>query len=247
MAEYGTVRRATSGASTLGNIDAGLRDHMRKVYGLMSVAMLVTFAVAWSVGTSDALFSILRDPITMQPNILGWVVMFAPLGMVFFFGSAVNRLSVSGAQTFFYFFASIMGLSISWIFQAFTGFSVAQVFLVTAIAFASLSLWGYSTKRDISSWGGFLLMGLIGIIVSSLLNLFLQSGALAFAVNVIGILIFSGLTAYDTQTIKNTYIQMVHQGDREYAEKSAILGSLSLYMNFINIFMLLLSLFGERE
>jgi FtsH-binding integral membrane protein len=228
-------------------IDAGLRAHMNKVYGTMSVGMLLTFAVAWAVGTTPALLSVFRDPATLQPNILGWIVMFAPLGMVFLFGAAINRLSAAAAQTFFYAFAAVMGLSMAWIFVAFTGFSIAQVFLVTSIAFAGLSLWGYTTKKDISGWGSFLIMGVIGILVASIINIFLGSPAIHFAITILGVLIFAGLTAYDTQNIKNTYLAHAHHGDSEWLGKAAIMGALNLYLDFINMFMFLLQLLGNRE
>jgi FtsH-binding integral membrane protein len=245
MAEYETIRGVAGARSA--EIDAGLRAHMNKVYSTMSIGMLLTFAVAWAVGTAPALLSVFRDPATLQPNILGWIVMFAPLGMVFLFGAAINRLSAAGAQLFFYAFAAIMGLSLSWIFVAFTGFSIAQVFLVTAIAFAGLSLYGYTTKKDISGWGSFLIMGVIGILVASIINIFLGSPAIHFAISVLGVLIFAGLTAYDTQNIKNTYLAHAHHGDSEWLGKSAIMGALSLYLDFINMFMFLLQLLGNRE
>lgn len=246
MAEYETIRPTTTGVRTA-EIDEGLRAHMNKVYGTMSVGMLVTAAVAWGVGTSDALLSIFRDPITLQPNILGWIAMFLPLGMVFMFGAMINRLSAAGAQTFFYVFAAAMGLSISWIFAAFTGISIAQTFLVTSIAFAGLSLWGYTTKRDISGWGSFLIMGVIGLIVAMVINLFLQSPAIMFAVSILGVLIFAGLTAYDTQKIKTDYLAHAYAMDGEWLEKSAIMGALNLYLDFINMFMFLLQFLGNRE
>ena len=245
MAEYQTIRTA-AGARTAA-IDEGLRAHMNKVYGTMSVGMLLTFAVAWAVGTSPALLGIFRDPVTLQPNILGWIIMFAPLAMAFGFGAMINRFSAAAAQLFFYAFASVMGLSIAWIFVAFTGMSIAQVFLVTSIAFAGLSLWGYTTKKDISGWGSFLIMGVIGILVAMIINLFLQSPAIMFAVSILGVLIFAGLTAYDTQNIKNTYLQMAATGDQEWLGKAAIMGALSLYLDFINMFMFLLQLLGNRE
>ncbi|MCK0119052.1 Bax inhibitor-1/YccA family protein [Loktanella sp. F6476L] len=245
MAEYQTIR--TAGGVRTAAIDEGLRAHMNKVYSTMSVGMLVTFAVAWAVGSSPALLSIFRDPNTLQPNILGWIAMFAPLGMVFAFGAAINKLSAAGAQLFFYAFAAVMGLSISWIFAAFTGMSVAQVFLITSISFAGLSLWGYTTKKDISAWGSFLIMGVIGLIVASIANLWFQSGAIAFAVSILGVLIFAGLTAYDTQKIKTDYIAHAAHGDKEWLAKSAIMGALNLYLDFINMFMFLLQLLGNRE
>ncbi|MGI3169250.1 Bax inhibitor-1/YccA family protein [Pseudooceanicola sp. C21-150M6] len=245
MAEFNTMR-AAAGTRTAA-IDEGLRAHMNKVYGTMSVGMVLTFLVAWAVGTSPALLSVFRDPMTLQPNILGWIVMFAPLIMVFAFSAAINRLSAAGAQLFFYAFAAVMGLSLSWIFVAFTGFSIAQVFLVTAIAFAGLSLYGYVTKKDLSGMGTFLMMGVIGLIVASIINIFVASSALQFAITIIGVLIFAGLTAYDTQSIKNTYVQHAAHGDQEWLGKAAIMGALNLYLDFINMFMFLLQLLGNRE
>jgi hypothetical protein len=246
MAEYQTIRSVGAGARTA-QIDEGLRAHMNKVYGLMSVGMLLTGGVAWAVGTSDALMAIFRDPVTMQMNILGWVVMFLPLIMVFAFGAMINRLSVAAAQLFFYAYAAVMGLSLAWIFQVFTGVSIAQTFLVTAIAFAGLSLYGYTTKKDLSGFGTFLMMGVIGLIVASIVNIFLASSALMFAISVLGVLIFAGLTAYDTQNIKNTYIQMATSGNEEWLGKAAIMGALQLYLDFINLFMFLLQFMGNRE
>ncbi|MEP3297536.1 MAG: Bax inhibitor-1/YccA family protein [Pseudoruegeria sp.] len=244
MAQFDTIR-AGAGARTA-QIDEGLRAHMNKVYGTMSVGTLLTFLVAWAVGSSPELFSVLRNP-EGGMTIVGWAVMFAPLVMVFAFGPAINRLSASGAQLFFYAFSAVMGLSLAWIFVAFTGMSIATVFLVTSISFAGLSLWGYTTKKDISGWGSFLIMGVIGLVVASLVNIWLQSSAIEFAVSILGVLIFAGLTAYDTQRIKNDYIAHAHSMDREWLAKSAIMGALSLYLDFINMFMFLLQLFGNRE
>ncbi len=222
-------------------IDEGLRAHMNKVYGLMSAAMLITGVVAYLVGTNDVLlYSIYSTP-------LQWVVMLAPLGVVFFLSAAINRMSLATAQAVFWAFAGLMGLSISYIFAAYTGISITQVFLITAIAFAGLSLVGYTTKKDLSGWGTFLIMGLIGIIVAAIVNIFLASAAVAFAISVLGVLIFAGLTAYDTQRIKNTYIEMATTGNSEWLGKSAIMGALSLYLNFLNMFLMLLHLFGQRE
>lgn len=249
MADYNPTRAATrtmAGARAV-EVDEGLRAHMNKVYGTMSVGMLITFAVAWAVGSNPALLGVFRDPVTLSPNILGWIVMFAPLGMVFLFGGLLNRISAAGAQLFFWTFAAVMGLSLSWIFVAFTGFSIAQVFLVTSIAFAGLSLFGYTTKKDISGWGSFLIMGVIGLLVASIINIFLGSPAIMFAISILGVLIFAGLTAYDTQNIKNTYLMHAHTGDTEWLGKAAIMGALNLYLDFINMFMFLLQLFGNRE
>jgi len=245
MAEYQTAR-AGAGVQTA-QLDEGLRTHMNKVYGTMSVGLLVTALAAWAIGSSPALLSIFRDPVTLSPNILGWVIMFAPLIMVFAFGAAINRLSAAGAQLFFYAFAAVMGISMSWIFAVFTGVSITQTFLITAISFAGLSLWGYTTKRDISGWGSFLIMGLIGLIVAMIVNIFLQSPAIMFAISIIGVLIFAGLTAYDTQKIKTDYIAHAHAMDDEWLAKSAIMGALNLYLDFINLFMFLLQFLGNRE
>jgi FtsH-binding integral membrane protein len=246
MAEYQTIRAGSVGARAA-QIDQGLRAHMNKVYGLMSVGMLLTAGVAWGVGTTPALTAIFRDPVTLSPNILGWIVMFAPLVMVFAFSAMINRLSAAAAQLFFYVYAAVMGLSLSWIFSVFTGISIAQTFLVTAIAFAGLSLYGYTTKKDLSGWGTFLMMGVIGLVVAMIINIFLQSPAIMFAVSILGVLIFAGLTAYDTQSIKNEYLEHAVHGDQEWLGKAAIMGALRLYLDFINMFMFLLQFLGNRE
>lgn len=258
MAEFQTMRSAAGARSA--EIDAGLRAHMSKVYGTMSVGMLITFAAAWAI----AGLAVTTDPSAASAQLnadtyltsfgyaiygspLRWVIMFAPLLFVFGFSAAINRMSAAAAQLLFYVFAGVMGLSISSIFLVFTGESIVQVFLITAIAFAGLSLYGYTTKRDLGPIGTFLIMGLIGLIVASIVNIFIASSAMSFAISVIGVLIFAGLTAYDTQNIKNTYLAHAHSGDSEWLGKSAIMGALSLYLNFINMFMMLLQLFGNRE
>ncbi|SFQ95253.1 Bax inhibitor-1/YccA family protein [Poseidonocella sedimentorum] len=245
MAELNRMRTATGARSAV--IDEGLRAHMNKVYGTMSVGMLITFAVAWAVGSSEALLSIFRDPMTLRPNILGYVAMFAPLGMIFAFGPVMRRASAEGARLFFFAFAAMMGLSLSYIFAAYTGISIAQTFLVTSIAFAGLSLWGYTTKRDISGWGSFLIMGVIGLLVAMVINIFLQSPAIMFVVSILGVLIFAGLTAYDTQKIKAEYVAHAHHGDQEWLEKSGIHGALNLYLDFLNMFQFLLMFMGSQE
>ncbi|MBO9474358.1 MULTISPECIES: Bax inhibitor-1/YccA family protein [unclassified Shimia] len=258
MAEFETLRGAVGARSA--DIDAGLRAHMNKVYGTMSVGMLITFAAAWAISglavtndPSGAAAQLSADQYltsfgyAIYGSPLKWVIMFAPLLFVFGFSAAINRMSAATAQTVFYIFAAVMGLSISSIFLMFTGESIVQVFLITSIAFAGLSLYGYTTKRDLGPIGTFLIMGLIGLIIASIVNIFLASSAMAFAISVLGVLIFAGLTAYDTQNIKNTYLAHAHHGDSEWLGKSAIMGALSLYLNFINMFMMLLQLFGNRE
>ena len=239
MAQFDTIR--TSGAVRTAEIDEGLRAHMNKVYGTMSVGLLLTFAAAWAVGNNAAAMQ------TLFTGFTRYLVMFAPLIMVFAFGAMINKLSAAGAQLFFYAFSAVMGVSISYIFAIYTGVSVAQTFLVTSIAFAGLSLYGYTTKKDISGWGAFLIMGVIGLIVAMIVNIWLQSPALYFAVSAIGVLIFAGLTAYDTQKIKNDYIAHAANSDSEWLGKAAIMGALNLYLDFINMFMFLLSFMGNRE
>jgi len=255
MAEYGSVRRAGAGVRTA-EIDAGLRAHMNSVYGLMSVAMAITGAVAYVIGTDMAL-AFNNEPTmllsygvieAMLTSPLRYIIMFAPLAVVILFSATINRLSKTAAQGVFFLFAALMGLSISWIFILYTDMSIAQTFMVTAIAFAGLSLWGYTTKKDISGWGSFLIMGVIGLIVASIVNIWIGSSALQFAVSAIGLLIFAGLTAYDTQKIKTTYLQMVNvEGGQEWLAKGAIMGALSLYLDFINMFMFLLHFLGNRN
>ena len=173
-----------------------------------------------------------------------WVVMLAPLGMVFFLSARINSLSVSAAQTSFWIFAGLMGLSLSTIFLVYTGASITQTFFITAAAFGALSLWGYTTKRDLTGMGTFLVMGVFGLIIAMVVNIFLQSSALQFAISSIGVLIFSGLTAYDTQKIKEMYFE---GDDVLVAGRKAIMGALTLYLDFINLFTFLLQLLGNRE
>ncbi|OYX45275.1 MAG: hypothetical protein B7Z02_01510 [Rhodobacterales bacterium 32-67-9] len=259
MADYQTIRAGRAGTRTLA-VDEGLRAHMNKVYGLMSVGMVLTAAAAWAIAGlavttdpslaaaqigADKYLTSFGAAIYMSP--LKWLIMFAPLAFVFGLSAMIGRMSAAAAQLVFYAFAATMGISISSIFLVFTGVSIVQTFLVTAIAFAGLSLWGYTTKKDISGWGSFLIMGVIGLLVASIVNIFLGSPAVMFAISAIGVLIFAGLTAYDTQNIKNTYIAHAQHGDAEWLGKSAILGALNLYLDFINMFMFLLQFMGNRE
>ncbi|SNX69302.1 hypothetical protein SAMN05878503_103290 [Cereibacter ovatus] len=259
MAEYQTIRSVGAGARSA-RIDEGLRAHMNKVYGLMSVGMLLTGAAAWSISglatTTDPSLAAgqlgsgkyLTDlGALIYTSPLKWVIMFLPLVMVFAFSAMINRLSQGAAQLFFYAYAALMGLSLSSIFLVFTGTSIAQTFLITAIAFAALSLFGYTTKKDLSGLGTFFMMGVIGLIVAMIVNIFLASSALAFAISAIGVLLFAGLTAYDTQNIKTTYLEHAHTGDQEWLGKAAIMGALQLYLDFINLFMFLLQFMGNRE
>lgn len=239
MADYNTIRTGV-GAHTA-EIDAGLRAHMNKVYGTMSVGLLLTGLVAWAVGNNEAMLQALFT------GYVRYIVMFLPLIMVFAFGAMINRISAAAAQLFFYAFAAAMGLSMAWIFAVFTGYSITQTFLVTSASFAGLSLWGYTTKKDISGWGSFLIMGVIGLIIASIVNIFLGSGIVQLAISALGVLIFAGLTAYDTQKIKNTYLAHAQHGDSEWLAKSAIMGALNLYLDFVNLFMFMLQFMGSRE
>jgi len=240
MAQYDTIRSVGAGTRSA-VIDEGLRAHMNKVYGLMAIGMAVTGAVAYGVGTNE----VLLQAIFATP--LKWVVIFAPLAVVFAFSAMINRMSVATAQAVFYGFAALMGLSISYIFAVYTGISIATTFATTSIAFAGLSLYGYVTKRDLSGFGTFLMMGVWGLVIASIINIFLQSSAIQFAVSLLGVLIFAGLTAFDTQRIKNTYLEMAQSGDQEWLGKSAIMGALTLYLDFLNLFMFLLQFMGNRE
>jgi len=255
MAEYTTIRSA--GVRTAA-IDEGLRAHMNKVYSTMSVGMVMTALAAWAISglavSTEPTAYMLREGqyltdlgYALYASPLRWVLMFLPLVMAIGFGAMINRISAAAAQLFFYVFAVAMGVSISWIFMVFTSMSIVQVFLITAVAFAGLSLYGYVTKRDLSAMGTFLMMGVIGLLVAMVVNIFLQSPAMMFAISAIGVLIFAGLTAYDTQNIKATYIAHAAQGDQEWLGKAAIMGALNLYLDFINMFMFLLQLFGNRE
>ncbi|MBL4628085.1 MAG: Bax inhibitor-1/YccA family protein [Roseicyclus sp.] len=252
MAEYQTMR-SQGMANSAAELNQGLRAHMNKVYGTMSVGLLITFAAAFAIGSNAALLSLLLNFETGSPTILGWVVMFAPLGMIFAFGAIITRASAAAAQLFFYVFAAVMGMSISYIFAVYTGASIMQSFLVTSIAFAGLSMFGYVTKRDISGWGAFLIMGLIGGIVLMIGSMVLSSvwgiviPGFDLALSALLLLVFAGLTAYHTQTIKQDYIDHAQHGDSEWLAKSAIMGALNLYMSFINMFMIILSFLGNRE
>lgn len=247
MADFNTIRQAQARPAGRA-IDEGLRAYMTKVYGLMSVGMLVTAVSAWVMSTlaiaPNGTLTQFGQTLYLSP--LKWVIMFAPLLFVFAFGAAVNRLSVQAATGLFYLFAAVMGVSISWIFIAYTSFSIIQTFLITAIAFAGLSLYGYTTKRDLAPMGTFLIMGLIGLILASIVNIFVASSAMQFAISVIGVLIFAGLTAFDTQRIKNEYIALAGS-DADFLGKTAIMGALQLYLNFLNLFMFLLQFMGSSR
>ena len=232
-------------------IDQGLRSYMLRVYNYMGIGVAITGIVAYTVfamsvvtGADGAITGLTPFGNFMVASAFRWVVIFAPLGLVFFISARINSMSLAAAQLTFWAFAALMGASMASIFLVYAHASIAQVFFISAASFGALSLWGYTTSRDLSAWGSFLFMGLIGIILASLVNLFIGSTALQFAVSVIGVLVFAGLTAYDTQQIKEMY----YVGDEgSVAGRKAVMGALRLYLDFINLFMLLLQLFGNRR
>ncbi len=236
---FGTDGRMTA-ARTVDRaaIDEGLRAYMLRVYNYMASGLALTGIVALGVASSPTLLK------AIYGTPLLWVVMFSPLIVVFFLSARVNRMSLGAVQATFWTFAVLMGLSIAYIFLIYTGASIARVFFITAGTFGAMSLYGYTTKRDLTGWGSFLFMGLIGIIIASIVNIFLASPALYFAVSVIGVLIFVGLTAYDTQKIKEMYAAA---DSTAVSGKKAIMGALRLYLDFINLFLMLLRLFGNRN
>ena len=250
---FGTERKAvfTATAADQAAYDEGLRAYMLRVYNYMASGLALTGIVAvviaqMSVNLNDAgqIVSVTELGNTLFNTPLKWLVMLAPLGLVFYLSAKLHSMSFSTAQTTFWIYAGLMGVSMATIFIAFTGASIARVFFISAGTFAAMSLYGYTTKKDLSKFGSFLIMGLIGIIIASLVNIFLQSSALHFAISVIGVLVFIGLTAYDTQNIKNEYADY---HDEETSGKLAISGALRLYLDFINLFIMLLHLFGDRR
>lgn len=218
-------------------IDQGLRSYMLRVYNYMAGALAITGLVAWfSQG--------LVQQLAQQHSPLMYLLIFAPLGFVLVLSFGIQRMSLGAAQATFWGYAAVMGLSMSTIFLVYTYTSIAQMFFITAVTFLAMSLWGYTTKRDLAGMGHFLFMGLIGVVIASVVNIFLRSPGLQFAVSVIGVLVFTGLTAWDTQRIKEMY----WDGDSAViAGKKAIMGALALYLDFVNLFMFMLQLFGQRR
>ncbi|MGE0844730.1 MAG: Bax inhibitor-1/YccA family protein [Flavobacteriaceae bacterium] len=242
MAQFERQAYGRVGAGTGVAVDEGLRGYMLRVYNYMAIGLGITGAVALGTAYMAMTSPAFAQAVYLSP--LKWVIMLAPLGMVFFLSARISKMSLGGAQLAFWGFAALMGLSLSSIFLVFTGASIARVFFITAASFGALSLYGYTTKKDLSGWGSFLFMGLIGIILASIVNIFLGSSALQFAVSVIGVLVFAGLTAYDTQQIKEMYYV---GDDGTVAGRKAVMGALKLYLDFINLFIMLLNLFGSRD
>ena len=222
----------------VGQIDVGLRRYMLSVYNYMAGGLAVSGLIAYLVASSP---TVLR---AVWGSGLMWVVVLAPVALVFFFSFRIQKMSFGAAQLTYWAYAALNGVSLSFIFIAYTQTSIARVFFITAATFAAMSLYGYTTRRDLSAFGSFLMMGVIGIIVAMLVNIFLQSSALTFAISVIGVLVFVGLTAYDTQKIKEWYVA---SDDGATMGKKAIFGALNLYLDFINLFLMLLRLFGSSR
>ena len=227
-------------------IDEGLRAYMLTVYNYMASALALTGLAAYVTANTPALLNLFYSVQggMVAPTMLGYIVMFSPLAFVLALSFGVNRMQSSTMQMVFWGFSVVMGLSLSNILLMYTGTSVAKTFFVTAAAFGSLSLYGYTTKKNLSGFGSFLIMGLFGLIIAMVVNIFLQSTMMEFVISVIGVLIFAGLTAYDTQRIKLMYLESDH---REIASKKAIMGALSLYLDFINMFLFLLRFMGNRN
>ena len=228
-----------TGAKERADINEGLRAYMLGIYNYMALGVALTGTVAFLAASSmDLMRAIYTN------TALSLVVMFAPLAFVLFLSFRINHMKASTAQALFWVYSAMMGLSLSFIFLAYTGTSIARVFFITSGTFAAMSLYGYTTKKDLTGLGSFLFMGLIGIIIASLVNMFIGSTVMEFVISVIGVLIFTGLTAYDTQQIKHEYF---YGGSSEEMKKRSIMGALRLYLDFINLFLMLLRLFGDRR
>jgi len=239
-----TMTRAQAEAA---QIDVGLREYMLRVYNYMASGLALTGIIAYLAANTPAVLNLLYaigPNGVVQATPLAWIVMLSPLAFILVLSFGIERMQASTAQTVFWAFSAVMGLSLTNIFLMFTGASIARVFFITAGTFAAMSLYGYTTRRDLTGVGSFLFMGLIGIIIAMLVNMFIQSTALHFTISVIGVLVFVGLTAYDTQKIKLMYLE---SDGSEVAAKKAIMGAVRLYLDFINLFIMLLHLFGQRR
>ena len=249
--QYGAYPQA-SAATNAAVIDAGLRAYMLRVYNWMTSGLLLTGIVATLIANTsliDAFYPVVRTPYGAMHSAtpLAMIAMLAPLGFVLVLSMGVNRLSTTAAQGLFWAFCATMGASLTNIFLIYTSESIVRVFFITAATFGAMSLWGYTTKSDLSRMGSFLMMGLFGMIIAGLVNIFLHSSALQFALSLIGVVVFTGLTAYDTQRIKGDYVQFAYAVGTDGANKRSVYDALSLYLNFINLFMLLLQLLGNRN
>ena len=230
-------------------VDAGLRAYMLRVYNYMAIGVALTGFAAlfmFQLTVTEVGGRLAFTPLgqTLYQSGFYWVLMLAPLALVFFLSFRIDRLAPATAQGLFFFYAALLGVSLTPIFVVYTGASIARVFFISAASFGALSLYGYTTQRDLSGFGSFLMMGLFGIILASLVNIFLKSSAMEFVISVVGVLVFAGLTAYDTQQIKEMYSV---NDDGTVSSRKAIMGALRLYLDFINLFLMLLRLFGDRR
>ncbi len=242
---FGTVRpKVGSGSDDVAVYDEGLRTYMLSIYNYMASGVLLTGVVAVLFAMGATPQESLAGQIFMGPGILKYIVMFAPLGLVMWLSFGINKLSTSAAKAIFWAYAALMGASLSTIFLAYTGASIASTFFATAAGFGALSLYGYTTKRDLSGFGKFLLMGLVGLIIASVINIFTQSSAASLLISIVGVFLFAGLTVYDTQKIKNMYWQV--EGS-DFMGKAVVMGALTLYLDFINLFLFLLRFMGDRR
>ena len=251
MSDYNTNPAARYGAKarTQVAVDEGLRAYMLRVYNYMALGLAITGAAAlatfvMAVDRSGATFKLTAFGQLIYQSPLKWVVIFGPLAFVLILSFGIQKLSVATAQLLFWVYAATVGLSLSVIFLLYTGQSIVQVFFVTAASFGALSLYGYTTKRDLSAMGAFLIMGLFGVIIASIVNVFVGSSMVQWIISVVGVFVFAGLTAWDTQRIKEMYLEA---DDSETAGRKAVMGALALYLDFINLFMMLLQLFGGRR
>jgi len=250
--QFRTYTGATRAAETAAVLDAGLRAYMLRVYNWMASGLVLTGLVAYAIANTSLLnvfYPIVQTPLGLRhmPGALAWVSMFAPLAFVLVLQFGVNRLSTTAVQGLYWAFCVAMGASLTNIFLVYTNESIVRVFFVTAATFAGMSLYGYTTRADLTKLGSFLIMGLFGIIIASLVNMFIGSSGMQFIISVIGVLVFVGLTAYDTQRIKADYIASAYAGGPELAARRSVYDALQLLLNFINLFMLLLQLLGNRN
>lgn len=248
MNNFTLQNRRSASMAQAATYDEGLRTYMLSIYNYMASGLVLTGIVSLFAAQSQAFLSmmyVMQDGAITGMKPLAWLVMFAPLGMALAMGFGVQRMSAGAAQAAFWAFAAVMGLSLTSILLSYTGTSIARVFFITAATFGAMSLYGYTAKRDLTNFGSFLMMGVIGLILASLINIFMQSSALQFALSVIGVLVFTGLAAYDTQRLKVMYYEHAMEG--ETMAKTVIMGALTLYLDFINIFVSLIQLMGERR
>jgi len=251
--DYRSYSATGSAATNAAAMDAGLRSYMLRVYNWMSSGLVLTGLIAYAISSTPALYDLfyplVQTPrgLMRAPGALAYVAMFAPLAFILVLQFGINRLSATAVQALFWAFAAAMGASMMNIFKVYTGQSIASTFFVTSGTFAAMSIWGYVTRTDLTRFGSFLMMGLIGIVLAGLVNMFIGSSALQFAISAIGVLVFTGLTAYDTQRIKNDYLQFAHADGPAEASKRSVFDALTLYLNFINLFTLLLQFMGDRR